>query len=123
MSDAAPSRFDALRQWAAERHGLPPEAVDLRLAAGDASFRRYYRLHLPDGSTRMLMDAPPAREDSRPFVAIARRLGRRRPAGAGPACRRPGDRLPGARRPGRYPAAACLAARPRPWPGTSVPSR
>jgi len=72
MSDAAPSRFDALRQWAAERHGLPPEAVDLRLAAGDASFRRYYRLHLPDGSTRMLMDAPPAQEDSHPFVAIAR---------------------------------------------------
>ncbi|MFW6344962.1 MAG: aminoglycoside phosphotransferase family protein, partial [Halomonas sp.] len=72
MLDAAPSRLDALRQWAAEHHGLTPEAIDLRLAAGDASFRRYYRLHLPDGNTRMLMDAPPAQEDSRPFVAIAR---------------------------------------------------
>ncbi len=73
MSDAAPSRLDLLSQWAAERHGLPPQTVDLRLAAGDASFRRYYRLTLPNGTTRMLMDAPPPQEDSRPFVAIARR--------------------------------------------------
>ncbi|MGM0636704.1 MAG: aminoglycoside phosphotransferase family protein [Pseudomonadota bacterium] len=73
MSDAAPSRLDRLSQWAAERHGLSRQVVDLRLAAGDASFRRYYRLQLPDGTTRMLMDAPPEQEDSRPFVAIARR--------------------------------------------------
>ncbi|MGJ7460270.1 aminoglycoside phosphotransferase family protein [Halomonas sp. MA07-2] len=73
MSDAAPSRLDLLRQWVAERHGLPCQAVDLRLAAGDASFRRYYRLRLPSGDTRMLMDAPPAQEDSCPFVTIARR--------------------------------------------------
>ncbi|HUG44969.1 MAG TPA: phosphotransferase [Sphingomicrobium sp.] len=38
--------------------------------AGDASFRRYFRL--VDGSrTAVLMDAPPAREDVRPFVAVA----------------------------------------------------
>lgn len=73
MSDAAPSRLALLSQWAAERHGLPVGEIDLRLAAGDASFRRYYRLTLPDGATRMLMDAPPEQEDSRPFVAIARR--------------------------------------------------
>lgn len=73
MSDAAPKRLAQLTRWAAERHALPPSALDLRLAAGDASFRRYYRLALPDGGTRILMDAPPAREDSRPFVAIARR--------------------------------------------------
>lgn len=36
----------------AERHPLP----------GDASTRRYERLVLPDGSTLMLMDAPPAAE-------------------------------------------------------------
>jgi aminoglycoside/choline kinase family phosphotransferase len=67
------TRFEALRQWAAAQHALSPAALDLSLAAGDASFRRYFRLQLPDGSTRMLMDAPPAQEDSRPFVDIARR--------------------------------------------------
>lgn len=66
-------RFDALRRWTAENHNLPIDAVDLQLAAGDASFRRYFRLRLPDDTTRMLMDAPTPQEDSRPFVAIARR--------------------------------------------------
>ncbi|APX92122.1 aminoglycoside phosphotransferase [Halomonas sp. 1513] len=64
-------RLNALAHWSAERHGLAAGSVDLQLAAGDASFRRYYRLRLPDGTTRMLMDAPPAQEDSAPFVRIA----------------------------------------------------
>jgi N-acetylmuramate 1-kinase len=43
--------------------------------AGDASFRRYVRLWR--GAERaMLMDAPPPREDVRPFLRIARLLGR-----------------------------------------------
>ncbi|MCE9683807.1 aminoglycoside phosphotransferase family protein [Halomonas alkalisoli] len=66
-------RFNALRRWAAENHNLPSDAFDLQLAAGDASFRRYFRLRLPDGTTRMLMDAPTPQEDSRPFAIIARR--------------------------------------------------
>ncbi|HEU4810492.1 MAG TPA: phosphotransferase [Sphingomicrobium sp.] len=38
--------------------------------AGDASFRRYFRV--VDGPrTAVLMDAPPAHEDVRPFVAVA----------------------------------------------------
>jgi aminoglycoside/choline kinase family phosphotransferase len=38
--------------------------------AGDASFRRYFRV--VDGArSAVLMDAPPAREDVRPFVAVA----------------------------------------------------
>lgn len=45
--------------------------------AGDASFRRYYRLD--DGARRVvLMDAPPPFEDVRPYVVVAailRRLG------------------------------------------------
>lgn len=61
-----------LRHWAAANHGLPQDRLDLHLAAGDASFRRYFRLSLPDGTTRMIMDAPPEQEDSRPFVSIAR---------------------------------------------------
>lgn len=57
--------------WAARALGQP--AVTLRPVAGDASFRRYFRLAADDGSL-ILMDAPPDREDSRPFVDIARRL-------------------------------------------------
>ena len=41
--------------------------------AGDASFRRYFRVI--DGDRRaVLMDAPPPHEDPRPFVAVARHL-------------------------------------------------
>lgn len=41
--------------------------------AGDASFRRYFRVS--DGDRRaVLMDAPPPHEDPRPFIAIARHL-------------------------------------------------
>jgi len=41
--------------------------------AGDASFRRYFRVTL--GTRRaVLMDAPPPHEDPRPFMAIARWL-------------------------------------------------
>ena len=41
--------------------------------AGDASFRRYYRLD--DGARRVvLMDAPPPFEDVRPYVAVAAML-------------------------------------------------
>lgn len=42
--------------------------------AGDASFRHYDRLSRPGGLRAVLMDAPPPREDVRPFVAIARHL-------------------------------------------------
>lgn len=43
--------------------------------AGDASNRRYDRLTMPDGTTAILMDAPPEKgEDIRPFVRIAQHL-------------------------------------------------
>lgn len=43
--------------------------------AGDASFRRYFRV--VDGDERaVLMDAPPPHEDPRPFIAIAEHLAR-----------------------------------------------
>ncbi len=41
--------------------------------AGDASFRRYERIHHGDRRA-VLMDAPPEHEDVRPFVAVARYL-------------------------------------------------
>ncbi|MBK8535758.1 MAG: phosphotransferase [Candidatus Competibacteraceae bacterium] len=42
-------------------------------ASSDASFRRYFRVWY-DGQTRIVMDAPPAQEDCRPFVAMAQAL-------------------------------------------------
>jgi aminoglycoside/choline kinase family phosphotransferase len=59
----------------------PPHAPDFLAAygwagaeilplAGDASFRRYFRV--VDGNrTAVLMDAPPPNEDPRPFIAVA----------------------------------------------------
>ena len=43
----------------------------LRSASADASFRRYFRIDSEHGS-RIIMDAPPALEDSRPFVQVAK---------------------------------------------------
>lgn len=41
--------------------------------AGDASFRRYIRVR-KQGKQAMLMDAPPTREDVRPYIAVAEYL-------------------------------------------------
>jgi aminoglycoside/choline kinase family phosphotransferase len=41
-------------------------------ASADASFRRYFRITLDGGETRIVMDAPPEHEDCRPFVRVAR---------------------------------------------------
>ena len=43
--------------------------------AGDASFRRYFRVIGADERSAVLMDAPPPHEDPRPFVAVAEWLG------------------------------------------------
>lgn len=63
----------------------PPAAAPLFLAAcgwegceilplaGDASFRRYFRVVAP-GRSAVLMDAPPPQEDTRPFISVARHL-------------------------------------------------
>lgn len=67
------SRFSDLSAWTAAQHGLKSEEIRLAPAGGDASFRRYFRLTLPNGATQVVMDAPPAQEDSAPFLAIARR--------------------------------------------------
>lgn len=42
--------------------------------AGDASFRRYFRIRNADEQTAMLMDAPPPHEDPRPFLHVAKYL-------------------------------------------------
>lgn len=68
--DAA--RAQAFADWLARigpAQQLRPDS--LRVASADASFRRYFRLDAEDGATRIVMDAPPAQEDSAPFVHVA----------------------------------------------------
>lgn len=72
----APARSAAFAQWLsriAPAQGLQPDT--LRLASADASFRRYFRIDTTHaGLSRIIMDAPPEKEDSAPFVKIAELL-------------------------------------------------
>ncbi|MDR0735459.1 MAG: phosphotransferase [Zoogloeaceae bacterium] len=67
------SRNQQIRQWIARHVALryPGAEIGIAPASADASFRRYFRLTLPDGGTRILMDAPPDKEDCRPFLQVA----------------------------------------------------
>jgi aminoglycoside/choline kinase family phosphotransferase len=78
MSDVAPAdaRAAALSEWLTRELGS--SAFALAPASEDASFRRYFRATLarphpaaPAASTLIVMDAPPPREDCRPFVRVA----------------------------------------------------
>ena len=67
-----PRREAAFHGWlaaVAPAHGLQP--ATLRPASADASFRRYLRVDGSKGSC-IVMDAPPEREDCKPFVQVAR---------------------------------------------------
>jgi len=71
----ADSRLALLADWAS--NALATRAFSIAPASADASFRRYFRLTsagapLADGqATLIAMDAPPDKEDSRPFVHVA----------------------------------------------------
>jgi N-acetylmuramate 1-kinase len=60
-------------QSIAGTYGLHLET--LRPASSDASFRRYFRLDVGHAGSLIAMDAPPDREDSRPFVKVAQLFG------------------------------------------------
>jgi hypothetical protein len=67
-------RVQALSAWLQtqpERWRI--DVASLRPASADASFRRYFRVDAPghDGRTLVVMDAPPEREDTRPFIRVA----------------------------------------------------
>jgi N-acetylmuramate 1-kinase len=66
----ADSRQALLVQWLSQDLGLPGAVAP---ASADASFRRYFRVLTPAGP-RIVMDAPPEREDLAPFVTAARAL-------------------------------------------------
>ncbi|HYD63402.1 MAG TPA: phosphotransferase [Noviherbaspirillum sp.] len=68
-------RLTQLKEWLA---GLSAEKVlpeSIRPASSDASFRRYFRVDAPDGTTYIAMDAPPPHEDVRPFIHVAEVFG------------------------------------------------
>lgn len=44
--------------------------AECRLLAADASFRHYYRLTRNGQESAVLMDAPPEKEDTRPFIRV-----------------------------------------------------
>jgi aminoglycoside/choline kinase family phosphotransferase len=71
---ADPQRAAAFQHWLAgisATHRLLPDSV--RLASADASFRRYFRVDSAEAcGTRIVMDAPPDKENSEPFVQVAR---------------------------------------------------
>lgn len=62
-------RLHALQDWAARQLG--GDSLDIAPASADASFRRYFRV-TAKGRDYIVMDAPPAHEDCRPFIAVAR---------------------------------------------------
>lgn len=65
------ARLTALKQWLCSQYQLT--SIKLDVVSGDASFRRYFRFNL-NGVNHIAVDAPPAFEDSHPFVAVARQL-------------------------------------------------
>ena len=70
-ADAGRAReFDRWLAAVGPAHQLVP--ATLRIASADASFRRYLRIDDASGASRIVMDAPPDKEDCRPFVHVAR---------------------------------------------------
>ncbi len=65
-------RLQALQEWAARQLG--GDGLDIAPASADASFRRYFRV-TAKGRDYIVMDAPPAHEDCRPFIAVSHLFG------------------------------------------------
>jgi hypothetical protein len=70
----ADARRAAVERWLAALPLIakaPSLPFTLESASEDASFRRYWRARLADGRSYIVMDAPPDKEDCRPFVHVA----------------------------------------------------
>jgi hypothetical protein len=65
----ADHRRAVLERWLSAQ--LRGEHFSLTPASEDASFRRYFRATLAGGRSYVAMDAPPEKEDCRPFVHVA----------------------------------------------------
>src|SRR5512140_3869493 len=62
-------RLVELERWLGAE--FPAVSYTLAPASEDASFRRYFRARLADGRSYVVMDAPPEKEDCRPFLHVA----------------------------------------------------
>ncbi len=63
-------RQQQVTEWL--KRQFPNVQFALAPASADASFRRYFRATFGDGSTRIVMDAPPQHEDCKPFLHVAK---------------------------------------------------
>jgi len=70
--DASDSRLAHLTQWVIGDLGFAGSVI--APASVDASFRRYFRV-TRGADSYIVMDAPPDKEDSAPFLKVARMLG------------------------------------------------
>jgi N-acetylmuramate 1-kinase len=65
------ARLALIHDWLSRELHLTPQRLEP--ASSDASFRRYFRA-FRDGATYIVMDAPPPREDVRPYLKVSRLL-------------------------------------------------
>jgi hypothetical protein len=72
VSDASDSRLANLTQWVMDDLGF--SGASIAPASADASFRRYFRV-TRGADSYIVMDAPPEKENSVPFLKVARMLG------------------------------------------------
>jgi N-acetylmuramate 1-kinase len=68
----ADTRLQLIEGWLREELHWP--LARLASASADASFRRYFRAFRPDGSSLVVMDAPPDKEDIAPYLKVTRLL-------------------------------------------------
>ena len=68
------ARLEQLQHWL--RSDLHWPLARIAPASADASFRRYFRIWRADGTTRVVMDAPPDKEDIAPYLQVSRLLER-----------------------------------------------
>src|SRR5580698_7868990 len=72
LPDASDSRLADLTRWVTGDLGFAGSRI--APASVDASFRRYFRV-TRGADSYIVMDAPPDKEDSGPFLQVARLLG------------------------------------------------
>jgi aminoglycoside/choline kinase family phosphotransferase len=65
------ARLALIEAWLSRELHLQP--VRIEVASSDASFRRYFRVW-SGAATYIVMDAPPAKEDVRPYLRVSRLL-------------------------------------------------
>jgi N-acetylmuramate 1-kinase len=65
------ARLALIHDWLSRELGIKPDRVEP--ASADASFRRYFRAFC-NSATYIVMDAPPGKEDVRPYLKVTRLL-------------------------------------------------